>query len=395
MNFSSSKKTSVYIVGHYRAGAADGLAEFNYRTTQLLKEQFSIQFIEFDGSKNSDWYGTETKDEILIHLFGAKGRSKFQLPIAFQKWLAQLDNSSCIFHLSHIYNIDNYLVSRQLKRLSISFIITPHDSFVYDPAYIQERPFLKRWYRNVFVSVFDKYVLDNASVVHGISEMCAAYLSNVTKTPVSVVLNQVNDMRTPFDITSLKEQVCFIGRFDIFRKGIDIALTAFHQFKEQSSNATGVKYVLIGPADEQAAKERESICQKLGLRIGEDVVFTNKIPEAERNALLAQSKVYMQLSRTEGFGLSIAQALSCYKPVVTSTQVPIHGKIVAHQAGFAVNNAEEAAEALAKIFALSSDEYITMAHNARRCYEQEFHPDIIKPQLVELYEKAAEAAVKH
>ncbi|MBW3372826.1 glycosyltransferase [Hymenobacter norwichensis] len=219
--------------------------------------------------------------------------------------------------------------------------------------------------------------------------MCATYLSNVTKTPVSVVTNQVNDMRIPFDVASLKEQVCFIGRFDIFRKGIDIALTAFHLFKEQSQDAADVTYVLIGPADAHATQEREFICQKLGLRIGQDVIFTNKIPEPERNSLLAQSKAYMQLSRTEGFGLSIAQALSCYKPVVVSTQVPIHGKIVAHKAGFAVNNAEEAAQALTKIFALTPTEYSAMAHNARQCYEQEFHPDIIKPQLVGMYEKAA------
>lgn len=392
MTLRNSSKPTIYIVGHYRAGAADGLAEFNYRTTQLLKEQFSIKFIEFDTDKDNEWKDTEEKDNVLIHLFGAKNKSKFQLPSAFHNWLQQLDPTSCVFHLSHIYNIDNYLICRQLKRLSIPFIITPHDSFVYDPAYTQSRPFLKRWYRNVFVSVFDKYVLDNAAVVHGITEMCATYLSNVTKTPVLVVNNQVNDMQLAFDVASLKEQVCFIGRFDIFRKGIDIALTAFQLFKQQSGNAAGVQYVLIGPADAQAAKEREAICQKLGLRIGQDVVFTNKIPEPERNALLAQSKVYMQLSRTEGFGLSIAQALSCYKPVITSTQVPIHDKIVAHKAGFAVRNAEEAAQALIKLFALSPAEYLEMAHNARRCYEQEFHPDIIKPQLVGMYEKAAEAA---
>ncbi|WP_022821732.1 glycosyltransferase family 4 protein [Hymenobacter norwichensis] len=386
-------KSTIYIVGHYRAGAADGLAEFNYRITQVLRDEFSIQFIEFDSTKDSNYHNTESKENVLIHVFGAKDRSKFQLPSGFQKWLAQVDNTNCVFHLSHIYNIDNYLVSRQLKRLSIPFIITPHDSFVYDPAYMQARPLLKRWYRNAFVSVFDKYVLDNATVVHGISEMCAAHLGNVTKNPVSVVTNQVNDMQIAFDAASLKEQVCFIGRFDIFRKGIDIALDAFHLFKEQSSNAATVTYVLIGPADEQAAKEREAICQRLHLRIGQDVIFTNKIPEPERNALLAQSKVYMQLSRTEGFGLSIAQALSCYKPVVVSTQVPIHDKIVAHKAGFAVHNADEAAQALTKLFALSPAEYLAMAHNARRCYEQEFHPDVIKPQLVGMYEKAAGVAL--
>jgi glycosyltransferase involved in cell wall biosynthesis len=235
-------------------------------------------------------------------------------------------------------------------------------------------------------------VLDKAAVVHGITEMCSSYLKHITKAPVSVVTNQVNDMHIPFDISIIKPQVCFIGRFDIHGKGIDLALKAFQLFKKSSVTTAEVYYTLIGPADEQAVIAREQICQDLGLAIGRDVFFTGKISESERNTILAQSKAYMQLSRSEGFGLSIAQALSCYKPVITSTQVPIHGKITAHKAGFAVSTPEEAAQALATIFALTPAKYLEMAMNARRCYEQEFHPEVIKPQLIELYEKTASSS---
>jgi glycosyltransferase involved in cell wall biosynthesis len=389
MNPNTSNKLTVYILGNYRAGAADGLAEFNYRITQLLKEEFNIEFIEFQDEKDGEWYDSRQVEGIKIHEFGAKKQSKFQLPVAFRNWTKKIDNKSSIFHLSHIYNINNYLVSRLLTRLNIPFLITPHDSFVYTPDYRQNKPLVKRLYRDLFVNIFDKYVLDKAAVVHGITEMCSSYLKHITKAPVSVVTNQVNDMNIPFDISVIKPQVCFIGRFDIHGKGIDLALRAFQLFKEKATTPAGVAYKLIGPADEQATATREQICKDLGLVIGQDVFFTGKIPESERNTILAQSKAYMQLSRSEGFGLSIAQALSCYKPVITSTQVPIHGKITAHKAGFAVSTPEEAAEALATIFALTPSEYLTMAMNARRCYEQEFHPEVIKPQLIELYEKTA------
>ncbi|QJX45631.1 glycosyltransferase [Hymenobacter taeanensis] len=101
----------------------------------------------------------------------------------------------------------------------------------------------------------------------------------------------------------------------------------------------------------------------------------------------------MQLSRSEGFGLSIAQALACQTPVVISTQVPIHSKIRAYGAGFAVSSPEEAAQALDTLFSLPPTEYVAMAENARRCYEQEFHPDVIKPQLINLYKKALSQSV--
>lgn len=389
MNQNTSDKLTVYILGNYREGAADGLAEFNYRITQLLRDEFIIEFIEFQEEGNGDWYNSEQVDGIQIHIFGARKRSKLQLPTAFCNWAKRVDNKSSIFHLSHIYNLNNYLVGRLLTRLDIPFLITPHDSFVYTPGYRQNKPLIKRLYRDIFINVFDKYVLDKAAVVHGITEMCSSYLKHITKATVSVVTNQVNDMNIPFDASLINPQICFIGRFDIYGKGIDLALHAFQLFKKKSTKSAEVSYTFIGPADVQATTAREQLCRDLGLVIGQDVLFTGKISESERNTILAQSKVYMQLSRSEGFGLSIAQALSCYKPVITSTQVPIHGKITTHKAGFAVSTPEEAAQALATIFAFTPSEYLTMAMNARRCYEQEFHPDVVKPQLIKLYEKTA------
>jgi glycosyltransferase involved in cell wall biosynthesis len=388
-NQNASVKLTVYILGNYRHEAADGLAEFNYRLTQLLRKEFIIEFIEFYKDKDSNWHESKQVDGISIHVFGAKNRNKLQLPISFTSWLRALHNKYSIFHLSHIYNLDNYLVSRLLTRLHIPFLITPHDSFVYTPDYRRRKPIIKRVYRDIFVNIFDKYVLEKATVIHGITEMCFTNIKHITKAPVSVVLNQVHDIGIPFEPTVIKPQICFIGRFDIYGKGIDLALKAFKLFKGKFNKNNSVTYTLIGPADVQASKVREQLCHDLGLLIGKDVKFTGKIPEIERNKILAESKVYMQLSRSEGFGLSIAQALSCYKPVIISTQVPIHSKITAHQAGFAVSTPEEAAQALATIFALSSSEYSAMALNARRCYEQEFHPDVIKPQLIQLYKKTA------
>jgi glycosyltransferase involved in cell wall biosynthesis len=383
-----ANKATVYIPGHYRAEAADGLAEFNYRLTQSLKADFDIQFVEFDSEEPNDWYRAEQADDIRIHKFGRNKSSKFQLPVLFQAWIKKVSNENCIFHLSHIYNIDNYLICRLLVECGIPYVITPHDSFVYDPEYRKARPVLKRLYRDAFISVIDKYVLDNAAVVHGITAMCERYLKNITTSPVSVVTNQVSDVNLPLNIAAIRHQVCFVGRICLLNKGIDFALTAFQLFKTTSVQAKNTVYKLVGPADAQATAESEQLCSNLNLALGQDVVFTGKISEAARNTVLAESRVYMQLSRSEGFGLSIAQALACYKPVIISTQVPIHGKITSYNAGFAVSSPEEAAQALDRIFSLSEAEYTTMAENARRCYKQEFHPDVIKPQLVNLYKKA-------
>ena len=75
--------------------------------------------------------------------------------------------------------------------------------------------------------------------------------------------------------------------------------------------------------------------------------------------------------------------------MIISKQVPIHDKITKHKAGFVVENEQEAADAIARIFALSDEEYLQVAMNARHCYEQEFHPDVVRPQLIALYKEAS------
>src|SRR5690606_23510052 len=116
-------------------------------------------------------------------------------------------------HLNHIYNLTNFLVSRLLSREQIHYLVTPHDAYVYGEEYKNKyMSFPKRWYRNIYVRIFDKYVLDNASVVHALTPQCTDSLSPLTRTPVEVVGNQVAEIASEFDVSKVKPQVCFIGR---------------------------------------------------------------------------------------------------------------------------------------------------------------------------------------
>ena len=48
------------------------------------------------------------------------------------------------------------------------------------------------------------------------------------------------------------------------------------------------------------------------------MIITGCVPEEKKLGLLAHSRVYLQLSRFEGFGLSVAEALALGLPVVIS-----------------------------------------------------------------------------
>lgn len=384
---------TVYVLGNYRPGLADGLAEFNFQNVKALKEIIDFHFVEFDDTEDTDVYYTSEVDQIQIHRFGSKGLSALKISPEFKKWLSNLSLKNSVFHLNHIYNLNNYLVARLLNRYKMPYLITPHDSYVYCKEFRAERPLVKRLYRDFFVQLIDKYVLDNASYIHALTNQCIPCLRLLTSSPIMVVGNQVNDMHIPLNLNTIENRVCFIGRSDIYQKGIDRVLKGFRLFLDSQNIPPGINLTIVGPADPISDQLRQDLCRDLNLEVGRSVSFTGKVDEAERDRILSISKVYIHLSRYEGFGLSVIQALSAFKPVIVSRQVPTSDVIDHYKAGIVVDSTEEIAIAMDTIFALSEKEYLQMARNARRCFEEQFHPDIIKPKLLDLYKRAAKVSL--
>ena len=383
-------RLNINILGDYKPGAPDGLTEFTYQNYLLLKDIFFIQFIEFDDHRNETYYEFEIRDGVSIHRFGSENTPPYKLSHSFRSWLRNLPIANSVFHLNHIYNLSNYLVAKQLKEIGIPYLITPHDSYVYGAKYKSEHmSWLKRFYRVLYVNVIDKYVLNNASVVHALTPQCTESLSPITESSIIEVGNQVREIKSTFDFSTIKQQLCFIGRFHIAQKGIDIALKAFQLFLDKSPSLQDVKFVLVGPANSEEQLMTKKILAQFGHKISENISLTGKVSESKRDKILIESKAYIQLSRSEGFGLSVIQALSAYKPVIISYQIPISNKIIADNAGFVVKDEFEAAEALEKIFTMPQSDYLKLAMNARRCYETHFHPDAVKPLLIDLYRKTA------
>ena len=382
-------KLTIYVLGHYRPGAADGLAEFNYQNVKILRDHFDFQFIEFDQNEEQGHYITTNSDSVLIHSFGSKNLSVYKLSALFLDWFKIQNFSGAVFHLNHIYNLNNYLVARLLIRARIPYLITPHDSYVYCNAFKENKSLIKRVYRNIFVHFIDKYILDHASLVHALTNQCKPCLRLLTDSPIMVVPNQVSDMNLSLEFSLIKPQVCFIGRSDIYQKGIDRLLEGVKLYKKSANDISGIVLKIVGPADASSDILRRKLCGELALESGRDVIFTGRVGEEERNMILKESRAYIHLSRFEGFGISVIQALSAFKPVIVSCQVPTSDIIQAYNAGYVVDTAEDIAIALSAVFALSDHDYLIMANNARRCYEENFNPGVVGPQLLELFNRAA------
>jgi glycosyltransferase involved in cell wall biosynthesis len=109
----------------------------------------------------------------------------------------------------------------------------------------------------------------------------------------------------------------FVGRLDVFTKGLDLLLDAFHEVSRRSPCPTKLK--LVGPDWRGGRRLLEERTRKLG--ISELVDLVGEVTHDEVIHHLRSSDVCAQVSRHESFSSSAAEALVVGMPVVMSSEV--------------------------------------------------------------------------
>jgi glycosyltransferase involved in cell wall biosynthesis len=113
----------------------------------------------------------------------------------------------------------------------------------------------------------------------------------------------------------------FLGRMDIAAKGLDVLLEAFALASRRGGLTRRVTLSLVGP-DHRHGK---SLLRALAARFGIEhlLEIAEPVTADEVTATLQRCDVYVQVSRNEAFGRSVADALAFGKPVIVSAAVGI------------------------------------------------------------------------
>jgi glycosyltransferase involved in cell wall biosynthesis len=115
----------------------------------------------------------------------------------------------------------------------------------------------------------------------------------------------------------------YLGGFDQ-RKNVPTLLQAFAQLVKDLRRKVRGPRVFLVVAGRLPTKSSDffpdprPIVQELG--IGEQVVFTNWVPEEDKPALYSGARAFVFPSLYEGFGLPPLEALACGTPVVASNR---------------------------------------------------------------------------
>ncbi len=245
---------------------------------------------------------------------------------------------------------------RDLRRANIPYVLTSHGQLGFQTAV--------RWLKKfVYLTCLD-WGPRRAAGLQVLTSFARQRLRFVLPGYNGLILVQGNLVRLPNELQSPAESraayripegafvLLFLGRLDVWVKGLDFLVEAFSYLPPQR-----FWLVMAGPDWQGGLAQLGALAKQFGCR--DRVLFTGPVYGDKKWALLKLSDVFVSPSRWEAFSIAQAEAMACRLPVVTSIKVNLAPDLRAEDAALIV---PLAAEPLAKAIAtLEADKALRQA----------------------------------
>lgn len=168
------------------------------------------------------------------------------------------------------------------------------------------------------------------------------------------------------------------------KKGCDLLIEAFAKV---AASDPSLHLVMAGP--DQSGWQATLQEQAARLGIAERITWTGMLQGDLKWGAFYASEVFCLSSHQENFGIVVAEALACGKPVLISNKVNIWREIEADKAGFVdTDTVEGTVRNLERWLALSASEYAAMSERAVATFKNRFHIDRAAQRLLEIIREA-------
>ena len=249
-------------------------------------------------------------------------------------------------------------------------IISPHGTF-HPAVFLKSRSLAKRLY----VEIARRLLYRRAAAFHALTPVEAAHIVHVFPRGKVYCVPQgpgtaaqlgeaatANGADDPVDTGITR--FLFVGRLDVYTKGLDLLLDAFAEARRRSPTRR-LSLRMVGPEWKGSFTWLRHRTREL--EITDSLRFSGALPGYAVAQALRQCDVYIQLSRHDSFPLSVVEALLAGKPAILSTAVgPVaypevaelpHVRVVPPDAAAAAAAMVEAAQRLHDLNAAAAEHH--------------------------------------
>ncbi len=186
-------------------------------------------------------------------------------------------------------------------------------------------------------------------------------------------------------VPALREKrfLLFLGRIHP-KKGCDLLIRAFCAIADQDPD---LHLLMAGPDQDGWAPELKAIAEKAGF--SHRIHWPGILRDAPKWGAFRASEAFVLSSHLENFGIAVAEALACSRPVLLSDQVNIGSMLEGFDCSLIEpDTLEGTRRLLERWIALSPQQRQIMQANAQECFRTRFDIRENTGTLVRLFETA-------
>ena len=320
---------------------------------------------------------------ITVHNFSPNSLSlylpkkfNFYLSKKMKQFLSLNKDNIDIFHLHSSFGPFNCMIAKILHKYRMKYIITPNG------GYIKNVFQNNKLQKSLYYHFVDKKFLMNASGIICVTQKEIQDIRRLGyKGRICVIPNPVkNELYTQRSKNNnLRHSIVFLGRWDINHKGLD---RLFELFKKIEHIDTSITLELYGGGGSRC--EIEKIIQKLGIK---NLNIHNPVYNNEKLDILKNASLYIQTSRWEVFGISIAEAMAIGVPVAISNDCYLSEYIEKEECGIVIQKYDtNTAQKIINIIK-DSKRNVKLGENGKKYAVNNFQEMSVASNVVSFYQE--------
>lgn len=324
-----------------------------------------------------------------VHALG-HARGKYAYSSCLVPWLKEHAHEYDAVVVNGMWRYISFAVWRALAGTETPYYVFSHGML--DPWFKHTYPLkhLKKWLywpwaeyrvlrdaRKVIFTCEDERVLARESFwLYKVNEAVTAY--GVANPPTNAE-ELASNFLSRYPLLQGKRIALYLSRIHV-KKGCDLLIEAFAKVAQRDEN---LHLVMAGPDQIGWVPKLKAQAEALG--ITHRITWPGMLQGEIKWGAFYAAEVFCLPSHQENFGIVVAEALACGKPVLISNKVNIWREVVADGAGLVADDSQVGTnDLLSRWLNMSACEFAAMQAKTIPCFQNRFHVRRAAERLLEI-----------